>query len=96
MPTETMHTAMANADKPGLGVGLPEQEPIGCDQGIIIDFKITGFNVDRDDFAVVIGFDLRSNLGFVQCLAALGKFFFAIARLTDSHGVASHLGNGCF
>ena len=40
---------------------------------------------NRDNFPVISGFNLRSYFWFVQGIAALGKFFFAISGLSDCH-----------
>ena len=40
---------------------------------------------NHDNFPVISGFNLRSYFWFVQGIAALGKFFFAISGLSDCH-----------
>jgi hypothetical protein len=32
-------------------------------------------------------FDLRSDFRFIECIAALGKLFFAVSGLSDRHGI---------
>ena len=40
---------------------------------------------NRHNLPMIAFFDLGTNLGFIECIAALGKFFFAISGLSDCH-----------
>jgi hypothetical protein len=53
---------MPNADYPGLGIWKTLKKSIGSRQYIIRYFKGSGFDVDRDDLAMITFFDVRSNL----------------------------------
>ena len=62
------------------------EESIGGGHRVFSNFKGSTFDVDRDDFAVVVCFDLRSDLGFVKGVAALGGFFFGVRGIENCHG----------
>jgi hypothetical protein len=42
---------------------------------------------DRNNLSMIAFFDLRSDFRFIECIAALGKLFFAVSGLSDCHGV---------
>jgi hypothetical protein len=82
-----MDGAMTDPNAPDHGIGMMLEESIGGGHGVFSDLKGSAFDVYGNDFAVVVGFDLRSNLGFVKGVAALGGFFFGVRRIENCHGV---------
>jgi hypothetical protein len=77
---------MPNPNTKDLGVRAPYQQFLGGNKAFIGHLEGSGVNIDRDNFAMVAVFDLRSDLRLVQRMAALSKFFFAISGLSDCHG----------
>jgi hypothetical protein len=76
--------ARANANDPNLSVGVTGFEAIASCNFAPIDFKISGFNVDRDDFPVIALRDLRTHLRFINLITTLSKFLFAVSGLALS------------
>ncbi|KKI99735.1 hypothetical protein PROH_07595 [Prochlorothrix hollandica PCC 9006 = CALU 1027] len=60
-------------------------EPIASSYFTSINFKISSFKVNGYNFALITQFHLRTYLILVNAIATLGKFFFAIAGLTECH-----------
>jgi hypothetical protein len=81
-----MQRAMINPDEPDLCVRIARKQPVGSSQGIPGYLECTAFDIDGDDLAAVTLFHLRPYVSFIDFLAAPGRFFFAITRLTRSHG----------
>ena len=80
-----MNGAIANADYLSLRIrkSLPKLSS-GCHR-VISKFKSSCVDIDRNNFAMIICFDLWTNLSLVNQIATLGKFLFTIARLTNCH-----------
>jgi len=49
---------MANADNPGLSIWIPFIKAIAGRDRCIGSFKGSSFNIDRDEFATIPGFNL--------------------------------------
>jgi hypothetical protein len=81
-----MDGAMTDPNAPDHGIGMMFEEPIGCGHGVFSDLKGSAFDVYGNDFAVVVGFDLRSDLGVVEGVSALGGFFFGVGGIENCHG----------
>jgi hypothetical protein len=77
--------ARTNANYPNLSVWVAGFEAIAGSNLTRIQFKISGFNVDRHNFAVIACFNLGSHLSFVDFIATACKFFFAISGLSNCH-----------
>jgi hypothetical protein len=77
---------MPNPNTKDLGVRAPYQQFFGGSKAFIGHIEGSGVNIDRDNFAIVAVFDLRSDLRLVQRMATLGEFLFAISGLSDWHG----------
>jgi hypothetical protein len=75
----------ANADNPDLSIGVTGFKAIACSNFAPIDFKISGFDVDRYNLAVVLCFDLRTHLSLVDFVTTPSKFFFAVSGLSYCH-----------
>ncbi len=58
---------------------------IGSRHDSFSDFKISSFNVDRDNLPFIPRFNLLPNTGFVECLPTVSQFFFAVTTLADCH-----------
>jgi hypothetical protein len=78
---------MADPNDPWLGVGFSFVEPIDGFHWGVCDFKGTGFDVDGDYFAVIAFFNVGTYLRVVDFVAASGKLFFAVAGLSNFHGL---------
>ena len=79
-----MHRLRTDAHQPGLGIWVTRQQMVGSCQDVFSHFVGARFDVDRHDHTVIAGFDLRTNLAFIEIIATAGKLFFAISWL--SHG----------
>jgi hypothetical protein len=82
-----MDGMVSNPQHPGLGIGQSLVEALSGGHGVIIQFKGTRFNVDRDDFALIARFDLLPNARFIEFLPTLGHLFFAVTSLADWHSL---------
>jgi hypothetical protein len=79
--------AGTNTKHPDLSIGMTGFKSIASDYFTGIYFKGSSFKIDRHNFSVIAFFDLSTNLGFIKCIAALGKLFFAVSGLSDCHGI---------
>jgi hypothetical protein len=73
-----------DTDDPNLRIGITGFEAIASRYFTRINLEGSGFNIDRHNFAMVAFFDLRPYLSLIDCVATLGKFFFAVAGLSSS------------
>ena len=51
-------------------------------------FKGSSFDVGRYNFFMTVCLNLRSHLSIMDFVSASGKFFFAVARLSDCHRIS--------
>jgi hypothetical protein len=79
-----VNRSVSNPNKPGLRIRILGKKVIGCNDDIIRNLKGSCLNVDRDNLPMVACFNLVANLGCVEGIATLGKFFFAVTRLALS------------
>jgi hypothetical protein len=85
MTSKAMNGAVANTNAPNRSVGVSSQQPFASRNRVLRYLKIAAVNIECDDFPVVPGFHPRTDLMLVEFRTTPGVFFFAIARLTDSH-----------
>jgi hypothetical protein len=76
---------MSNPNAKRLGIGIALKQPIGYSYDRFINLKISSFDVDRYDFALVTSFDLLPNARLIKFLPASGYLFFAVTSLADCH-----------
>jgi hypothetical protein len=74
-----------NPHNPDLSIWATGFKAIAGSNLALIDFKISGFDVDRDNLAVVAFLNLLAYLRFINLIAASSKFFFAVPGLSDCH-----------
>jgi hypothetical protein len=76
---------MPNPNHPRLCIRILIVQSIDCNPGRFRHFKGSGFNVDRDHLPMIAFLDLSAYCCLIECIATLGKFFFAISGLSDCH-----------
>jgi hypothetical protein len=80
--------AMSDPNYPRLGIGASLKQSVCSRHNISIDFKISGFDVDRHNFAIVARFDLLPNARLIKFLPTPSDLFFAVTSLADCHSFA--------
>jgi hypothetical protein len=83
-----MNGSMSDANDPRLGIGNALKEAIGCVQNFVCDFKGSGFDVDRDNLAMITLLDLGTHLRLINLITTLGKLFLAVSGLSNCHDFA--------
>lgn len=79
--------ARTNADNPDLSVWVTGFEAITSSNFARINLKVSGFEIDRNNFAIVAFFDLRSHLGLVNFITTTSVFFLGIAGVSNCHRI---------
>jgi hypothetical protein len=82
-----VNRSVSNPNKPGLCVGMLGKKVIGCSYDIIRNLKGSCFDVDRYNLAMIPLLNLRSHLRLIECIAPLGKLFFATSGLSNCHSL---------
>jgi hypothetical protein len=77
--------ARTNADNPDLSVRLTSFKAIASRNFALIHLKISGFDVDRNNSAMVAFFDLLAHVRLINLITTSSKFFFAVAGLSNCH-----------
>jgi hypothetical protein len=80
-----MDSAMSDPDTKDLSVWTTYQQLFGGSKAILTHFKRSGFNVDRYNPPMIVCFDLRAHLRFVDFVSTSSKLFFAVAGLSNCH-----------
>jgi hypothetical protein len=76
----------ANPHHPYLGLRTTGFETSTGRYFASINFKISGFDVDRHDSALIVGLNLRAHLRFIDLISPSRKFFFTGVGLPNCHG----------
>jgi hypothetical protein len=63
---------MSDPNYPWLSVSVSFKQSVSCGYDIIIDLKISGFDVDRHNLALISGLDLLANARFIERLPTFG------------------------
>src|SRR5437870_5817235 len=92
MEAETMDTAVADPDTPNLGVWVVGQQALCSRQGILSHFESAGLDIDGNDFPLIAGFNMRTDVLGIDFLPASGMLLCTVARLPHPHGFSSHVG----
>ena len=71
----------ANAPQPYLSVWDSSQEAIRGNEFIAVNLVGSGFDINRNEFAVVLFLQSGANLRFIDCIPEAGKIFFAVTWL---------------
>jgi len=71
---------LSDANNPNLSVGYPRQKLLACGEDVISDLIGLSIDVDRHDFAGVLGFEQCAERAFIDRLAALGGLFGTVSR----------------
>jgi hypothetical protein len=90
MVAKPMHRPMPNADTEDLSVRMSNTKLFRRSQGIDRHHKIPRSQLDRDDLARIVGFNLRSNLCFIEFMTPLGNILSTVWRL-NAHQHRSQL-----
>jgi hypothetical protein len=80
-----VNSAMSDPDAKDLRVWTTYQQLFGGSKAILTHFKRSGFNVDRYNLPIIVCFNLRAHLFFVNFVSTSSKLFFAIAGLSNCH-----------
>jgi hypothetical protein len=81
-----VHSPVANADAPNLGVWAASQQAFRSCEGILSYFECAGLHIDGNDLALIACLYLRTHLLFVDCYAEPGVLFFTETWLPYGHG----------
>jgi hypothetical protein len=79
MKSQPVDWASANPNTPRLSIRKALEKPIGCTQTIIANLKFTCLDIDRHNLVPMVLLNLKPDFGFIERIAALRKFFFAIS-----------------
>lgn len=87
LSAEAMDVPRADFYQPGLRIGNPVAETVAGCHFFRVEFKGTRLNVDRNEFPLVAGLEGGANLAFVNRVAALGDFLFAVTGASFGHSL---------
>src|SRR5579871_587061 len=76
---------MSYAYEPDLSVGDTREQALGSRVVVGIHLPRAGLNIDGNEFALIVRFDLWANIAFVDLAAASSELLFAITRLSYRH-----------
>jgi hypothetical protein len=80
--------ARANADNPDLSIWVTGFEAIAGSNFTRVNFKVSSFDVDRHNLAMIAFLNLGPHLRFINLIAPSSELFFTVAGLSDCHGLA--------
>src|SRR5262245_16679200 len=89
-----MHSTMADAHHPNLGLGNAGAELVSRLQLIAVKLERSRFDVDHRELILVGGLELGADLVLVDGVPTPRELFFAIAAFDRAHYQPPLLGNG--
>jgi hypothetical protein len=89
-----MRRAMTHAHHPDLRVGNSLEQFIARFQLIGINGKLSGFNVDGRELALISRLELGTDFFLVEGIATAGELLFAIAAFGGGHAFAPEIAIG--
>jgi hypothetical protein len=74
-----------DANHPNLSVWATGFKAIAGSNLTCINLKVSSFNVDRHNSAIIPFLDLRTHLSFINLIATSSKLFFAVEGLSSCY-----------
>jgi hypothetical protein len=81
--------ARTNTNHPDLSSGIAGLKAITSSDFTSINFKVSSFQINRHDLAMIAWLYLTTHLSLINRIATLGELLFAKAGLPECHGFAA-------
>jgi hypothetical protein len=77
-----------------LRTGNAGKQPVACCHLAFVNLVRAGFDIDREEVARIVHFQVRANFLLEDRFAAFSEFLFALARSGFGHVLSSFLNRG--